>query len=129
MIMTKQSDKELRNKNSNDRAAATVFYDGNCPVCRREIGWYRAMRGAEIMDWYDIANVAPPEDLDRAALMKRFTVIRRNGEMASGANAFAALWRGLRPTRWLGVLADRQPFLWIGEQLYRVFLRLRMSWR
>jgi predicted DCC family thiol-disulfide oxidoreductase YuxK len=114
---------------ADDRAAATVFYDGACPVCRREIGWYRGMRGAERIEWRDIASEAPPEGFDREALLKRFTVIRGTGEVVSGAEGFAALWRGLRPTRWLGVLADRRPFLWIGEGLYRAFLRLRTAWR
>lgn len=111
------------------RAAATVFYDGACPVCRREIGWYRGMRGAEAVRWSDIAAEAAPPGFDRAALLKRFTVIRGDGEVVTGAEGFAALWRALGPTRWLGVLSDRQPFLWIGERLYRLFLRLRTSWR
>ena len=111
------------------RAAATVFYDGACPVCAREIGWYRGMRGAETVDWRDIAREEPPAGFDRAALLGRFTVIRRDGSVVDGAPAFAALWRALGPTRLLGRLADRQPFLWIGEGLYRLFLRLRTAWR
>lgn len=113
------------------RAAARVFYDGACPVCQREIGWYSAMRGASRIDWVDVAPAQArlPEGFDREALLRRFTVVRADGAVVTGAAGFAALWRGLGPTRWLGRLCDRQPFLWLGERAYRVFLRLRRAWR
>ncbi|MEM1346430.1 MAG: DUF393 domain-containing protein [Pseudomonadota bacterium] len=114
---------------SDPRAAERVFYDGACPVCSKEIGWYRKMRGAEAVEWVDIANGPTPEGFEREALLKRFTIVRRNGEAVTGAEAFAALWRALGPTRLLGRFSDRQPFLWIGERLYRLFLKLRMAWR
>jgi len=111
------------------RAAAEVYYDGACPLCRREIAWYRRMAGADAIGWVDIAEAPPPPGLDRADLLGRFTVTRRDGRLARGAEGFAALWRGLGPTRLLGRLSDRQPFLLIGEGLYRLFLRLRRLWR
>ena len=113
------------------RAAATVWYDGACPVCRREIGWYRAMRGADGVAWIDVSapDAALPGGLDREALLRRFTVRRRDGTLVTGAEAFSALWRALGPTRALGRLTDRQPFRWLGEIAYRAFLRLRSVWR
>ncbi len=112
-------------------AARVVFYDGACPVCRREIGWYGAMRGAEAVDWRDVADPETPlpAGLDRAALLKRFTIRRGTGEIVSGAAAFSALWRALGPTRLLGRVTDRQPFRLVGEALYRLFLRIRLIWR
>lgn len=110
-------------------AAATVFYDGACPLCRREIAQYRAMSGAEGIAWVDIAAEEPPTGWNRDELLGRFTALRGDGRVARGAAGFAALWRGLGPLRWLGRLADRQPFLLVGEGLYRLFLRLRPLWR
>jgi len=113
------------------RAAVAVYYDGACPVCRREIGWYTAMRGAAGIRWIDVADPAAPlpDGLDREALLRRFTVRRRDGETATGAAGFSALWRALGPTRALGVVTDRQPFRLVGEGLYRFFLRVRALWR
>lgn len=113
------------------RAAATVFYDGGCPVCRREIGWYRGMRGGDKIAWRDISDPAAPipPGHDRAAMLGRFTVLRRDGSPATGAAGFSALWRALGPTRPLGRLTDRHPFRAAGEMLYRLFLRLRPLWR
>lgn len=113
------------------RRAEIVFYDGGCPVCRREIGWYREMRGADAMRWIDVLSPdAPlPAGRDRSALLKRFTVARADGAVVTGAEAFASMWRGLGPTRWLGRLVDRQPLRTIAELAYRAFLRLRRAWR
>ncbi len=112
-------------------AAEAVWYDGACPVCTREIGWYRRMRGAEDVRWIDVSRPdAPlPEGETREALLGRFTVARRSGALASGAAGFSALWRALGPTRTLGRLTDREPFRTVGEGLYRLFLRLRRIWR
>ena len=54
--------------------ALTVYYDGACPLCRREIGFYRDCRGAEAVAWVDIAGSAeaPAPDLPRAAALAQW---------------------------------------------------------
>jgi hypothetical protein len=34
----------------------TVYYDGSCPICSREIGFYRARAGADGFDWVNVAG-------------------------------------------------------------------------
>ncbi len=116
------------------RAAARVFFDGGCPVCRREIGWYQRLRGGDRVEWVDVSNrLDAPEGLPEGTtvldLMQRFTIVRQDGTMVSGGAGFIALWRALGPLRWLGRLADHPPGVWLGERLYRGFLRLRALWR
>jgi len=127
--MTEKLSQHCKGANRDPRAAATVFYDGACPVCRAEIGSYRRLRGAGGVRWRDVAAGPAPEGVSRQELLERFTVIRRDGAAVSGARAFVALWRGLGPLRGLGRLLDRQPFLWLGEGAYRLALRLRRTWR
>lgn len=116
------------------RAAARVFYDGGCPVCRREIGWYKGMRGGDEVEWVDI-HASPdvpnglPAGTTRDALMKRFTIVRRDGQMVSGGPGFISLWRAVRPLRWLGIATDHRVGAFLGERAYRLFLRLRALWR
>jgi len=31
-----------------------IFFDGECPPCRREIAHYRRLQGAELIEWVDI---------------------------------------------------------------------------
>lgn len=119
---------------SDPRAAVRVFHDGGCPICRREIGWYRGMRGADGIEWVDICDaeaVTPlvPEGRVIDDLRSRFTIVRRDGDVVDGAEGFVALWRSLAPTRLIGRICDRTPFLEIAEVAYRGILRVRPLWR
>ena len=113
---------------SHDPAAA-VFYDGSCPLCRAEIGYYRRRAGADAVQWIDISwkgmheEVAP--GLSCGVAMQRFHVETRSGQQLSGGAAFAALWQALPAFALLGRVMARQPMLWLLEQLYRGFLPIR----
>lgn len=111
-----------------DQFRATVYYDGACPLCRREIGFYRACRGAETIDWVDVATVdRPAADLDRASALARFHVRSSDGRLVSGAVAFLELWRSLPGWRAAARLLSVPPLPWLLECLYRLFLRFRPS--
>jgi predicted DCC family thiol-disulfide oxidoreductase YuxK len=113
-------------------ARPAVYYDGACPVCRREIAHYRARSGAETIEWIDVAACAPealPEGLTREQALARFHVRGEDGTVTSGARAFATLWRALPGFRWLGRLVGSRPIAPLAEVAYRLFLRLRRAWR
>ena len=110
-------------------AAAVVYYDAGCPLCRREIAVYQRMAGAEAVTFADARSATPPEGLTRADLLARFTAIRGDGRRARGASGFAALWRALPRLARLGRIADTRVVLAVAEPAYRGFLRLRRLWR
>lgn len=115
-------------RNSN----CTVYYDGACPVCRREIAHYRRLRGAESIAWIDAATcdeAALGPDLDRARALARFHVRDADGGLASGPQAFVAIWRRLPAFAWLAPLASSRPVLALLEVAYAWFLRARRRWR
>jgi len=104
----------------------TVYYDGSCPLCRREIALYRRQRGSERLAWHDVSAGAPTgSDLSCEAALRRFHVRDARGRLYSGAAAFARLWRSLPGWRVLGWLTVLPPLSWLLELGYRVFLRLR----
>jgi len=108
--------------------AATVYFDGACPLCSREISLYRRLEGAEGVCWIDIhgtAETGPAEDLGRAQALARFHVRAADGTLVSGGAAFVLLWRQLPSLRWLAALASHPPVSWCVEPAYRLFLRLR----
>jgi predicted DCC family thiol-disulfide oxidoreductase YuxK len=114
-------------------AKTTVYYDGACPVCVREIGAYRACAGAERIDWVDVAalgdGAAVAPGLSRTQAMARFHVRTADGALLSGAAAFAALWRVLPAWVRLGRIAAWPPVALVLEAAYRSFLKLRRLWR
>ena len=114
------------------RADLTVYYDGGCPVCRREIAVYRRMNGAEALHWVDVSRCEPAElgaDLTVDEARAVMHVRDARGRLVSGAAAFAAIWRQLPKTRWLGKLASTRLALAVLEPGYRLFLTLRKLWR
>jgi predicted DCC family thiol-disulfide oxidoreductase YuxK len=111
---------------------ATVYYDGACPVCSREIEMYRQQPGAASLAWVDVAQCEAPAlgaGLTRAAAMARLHLRRADGSLVSGALAFTTLWQVLPRWAWAGRLLGRGPGLWLLEAGYRLFLVLRRTWR
>jgi predicted DCC family thiol-disulfide oxidoreductase YuxK len=114
------------------RPTCTVYFDGGCPLCRREIDFYRARAGGDSIEWVDAAGrdaaVFGP-DLTRETALARMHVRRGDGALVSGAAAFAALWSSLPQYAWLGRLASWPPVLKVLEVGYRGFLLVRRFWR
>ncbi len=110
----------------------TVYFDGACPVCSREIAVYRGQAGAEKCVWVDAsacAESALGDGLSRPDALARFHVRRADGSVVTGMRAFALLWRALPRMAWVGRLASIGPMPWLLEGAYSLFLRLRPLWR
>ena len=104
----------------------TIYYDGSCPLCRREIAFYRRRPGADLLNWVDVSAGLPlGEGLSCDAAMRRFHVREASGRLLSGGAAFARLWRALPGWRVLGWLMAWPPMSWALELAYRAFLPLR----
>jgi predicted DCC family thiol-disulfide oxidoreductase YuxK len=115
-----------------ESAALTVYFDGACPVCSREIAAYRRQAGAEACEWVDASACDPAvlgSDLTRDRALARMHVRRADGTLVSGAAAFAQMWQALPATRWLGRLAGWAPVTAVLELGYRGFLTVRRAWR
>lgn len=102
----------------------TVWFDGACPLCRREIALMRRLDRRGRIDFVDVAAEDTTCPLDREELLARFHA-SENGRMVDGAEAFAAMWRAIPLLRPLGWVARFPPALWALERMYRVFLRFR----
>jgi glutathione peroxidase len=109
-----------------------VFFDGGCPVCSREIAFYKTRAGAEAFEWVNVVD-SPPQalgpGLSREVAMARMHVRLADGTLLSGAAAFAALWRRMPGFRALGWLLGVPPFGVLAELGYRGFLLCRRLWR
>ena len=111
-----------------DGETLAVYYDGSCPLCRREIGFYRNRRGGERIDWIDVSRCASAtvaDDLSKEAALARFHVRRADGRLVSGGRAFAELWSALPVFRLAGLTFRIRPLYWLLDRAYDLFLPMR----
>ena len=102
-----------------------VWFDGACPLCRREIALMRRLDRRGAIAFIDVAQGADPScPIDRAALLARFHA-EEDGMVHDGAAAFAAMWRVIPLLRPLGLLARNDAVLRVLEAAYLRFLKQR----
>jgi predicted DCC family thiol-disulfide oxidoreductase YuxK len=106
-------------------ANVTVWFDGGCPLCRREIALMRRLDWRQRLQLIDVTADGAECPIDRATALARFHAQECGGPVVSGAAAFAAMWRALPLLRPLGLLARLPPVLALLERLYLAFLRVR----
>lgn len=92
-----------------DYPRPVVFYDGACPLCRREIAHYRRVDRAGRLRWVDAAG--EPDTLARFGLsledaMAELHVLDAAGAWQRGVDAFVVIWAHLPAYRWLARLVS-----------------------
>jgi predicted DCC family thiol-disulfide oxidoreductase YuxK len=109
-------------------ADVLVWFDGACPLCRREIALMRRLDRRNAIAFVDVSRSAAPDGagcpVDRSALLARFHALE-DGRVVSGAAAFAAMWRAVPLLRPLGLAARNRLVLAGLERLYGLSLRVR----
>jgi predicted DCC family thiol-disulfide oxidoreductase YuxK len=102
----------------------TVWYDGACPLCAREIALMRRLDWRRRIDFVDLVDGNNACPIDRSVALARFHA-REHGKILSGAAAFGAMWRVIPLFYPLGLLARNRTVLQGLEWLYRLFLNAR----
>ena len=110
------------------RAPVTLFHDGDCPLCQREVAWLARHPRRERVRLVDIQ--APDFDAARldssfAAMMGRLHVRDEDGRWYVGMDASRALYAvlGYRRLVWLSTLPGIGGMMDAG---YRWFARRRL---
>ena len=105
----------------------TIYFDGSCPLCSIEIDFYASRQGSNALQFVDVSqpDAKTGTDLDRQSAMARFHVRRSDGQLVSGARAFAAIWQALPRWRFIGMIASLPGITHGLELLYRLFLPIR----
>ena len=105
----------------------TLYHDGSCPLCQREIAHYRRQVGADALAFVDVsqASAHTGPGLDRPTAMARFHVRLPNGTLRSGVAGFVAVWQRLPRWRWLAWATRVPGVLPLMEASYRLSLPLR----
>jgi predicted DCC family thiol-disulfide oxidoreductase YuxK len=104
----------------------TVWYDGGCPLCVREIALMKRLDKDDRIRIVDVDQERAVCPIDRELLLARFHAREgQDGPLLDGAAAFAAMWRAVPPLRPLGRLARNRVVLWVLERMYSLFLIVR----
>jgi predicted DCC family thiol-disulfide oxidoreductase YuxK len=103
----------------------TIWFDGACPLCLREIALMRRLDKRGAIAFIDATSDVASCPVDPALLLQRFHAREGDGPLLHGAAAFAAMWRAIPLLRPLGWAAQFLPLLWVMEGAYRAFLRFR----
>lgn len=106
----------------------TAFYDGGCPLCRREIAHYRRMDRRSLIRWIDITTNQSALDaagLELVTAMRRIHAREPDGRLVQGVSAFVAIWRRLP---WYRHLAGLVTALRLVGPLDRAYARFA-DWR
>jgi predicted DCC family thiol-disulfide oxidoreductase YuxK len=105
----------------------TVYFDGSCPLCAKEIQIYQGRVKPGLVNWMDVSaqDFDPPEGKSVDELMARFHVRTIKGQWLIGAPGFIALWRVTPGFRILGYLTSIPPAPQILDLGYRGFLKIR----
>jgi len=109
----------------------TVFYDGSCQVCSKEMFVYQGMEHGGRLEFADISDPSfNPEvfGISLADFMSLMHAIDRSGTVYRGIDAFLAIWQAFPGSPWcrfLVVLIDFPLVRPLARLSYRIFARLR----
>jgi predicted DCC family thiol-disulfide oxidoreductase YuxK len=108
-----------------------VFFDGECPLCSREIEMIRRLdRGRGRVDCIDLSEpdfVAGAYGLEQATIEARIHGQLPDGQIVEGVDVFVHLYDAVglgwltAPARWPGLR-------WLLDRLYLWFARNRLRW-
>ena len=113
-----------------ERVMITVFYDGKCGLCSKEINHYRKVAPDCIFEWQDITQSA--DDLNRCGIplsqgLKLLHVMDNKGNFYVGVDAFIMIWKQLPRWRVLAVIVSL-PIIWhITNVAYKIFANWRFK--
>lgn len=108
----------------------TVFYDGQCGLCSKEINHYRKIAAEGVFDWQDLTeDVSKLEayGVSYADGLRFLHATDEQGKLHVGVDAFVLIWKQLKRWRLLARLVSLPVIYPLADLVYRVFARWRFN--
>ena len=106
----------------------TVFYDGKCGLCSKEINYYKKIAPPHLFDWQDITGSS--EELTKAGItlkegLKTLHAKDDDGKFHVGVEAFILIWKQLDRWKMLASFVSLPVVIPVAKFAYKIFA----SWR
>ena len=106
-----------------------VFYDGNCPICKKEIEVYKRLNQNKAIRWYNIYddnNALKIINKSREECLKAFHVIDKNITYKE-TDAFFILWKDIKYFKILYYLFNFKFIKFFLNFLYKIYAKYRYN--
>ncbi len=108
--------------------AITVYFDGVCQLCSKEINYYKKIAPPGSFEWIDIArnsDALKDQNISQQEALLYLHVKDLSGEIHVGVDAFKLIWNQLPRWQYVATLLGVPPINYIAKILYSSFARLR----
>ena len=108
----------------------SVFFDGKCNLCSKEINYYRRIAPKNTFNWVDITKT--PGELDKFEIklsdgLRLMHVADSNGNIFTGVDAFIIMWKQIKYWKFLGLFVSLPIVKQIANLLYQYFADWRFN--
>ena len=108
----------------------SVFFDGKCNLCSKEIDYYQRIAPKNTFNWVDITKT--PGELDKFEIklsdgLRLMHVADSNGNIFTGVDAFIIMWKQIKYWKILGLFVSLPIVKQIANLLYRYFADWRFN--
>lgn len=108
----------------------TVFYDGKCGLCAREIAYYQRMAPENIFRWEDITRsqkLLKQHNISLVEGLMFLHVLDHKGKLHKGLEAFIIIWQHLEKWRHLARVLSLPGVRHLASVCYTGFARWRFN--
>jgi predicted DCC family thiol-disulfide oxidoreductase YuxK len=108
----------------------SVFFDGKCNLCSKEIDYYQRIAPKNTFNWVDITKT--PGELDKFEIklldgLRLMHVADSRGNIFTGVDAFIIMWKQIKYWKILGLFVSLPIVKQIANLLYRYFADWRFN--
>jgi predicted DCC family thiol-disulfide oxidoreductase YuxK len=108
----------------------TVFYDGKCGLCSKEINYYKKIAPLDVFDWQDITQDASSLNQENIQLSEGLKLLHTKdglGKIHVGIDAFILIWNELDKWRHLAKIIALPGIRQIANFAYKSFTDWRFE--
>ena len=107
-----------------------VFYDDRCPLCRREIEYYKKLSASTEIKWSGISqNISTLEKygIPYTESLKVLHAINEDNQMVYGVDTFILIWQQLPKWKWLAKFVGLPLIYQLSKGVYSIFAMWRFK--